>query len=1348
MVLSIAPVRSAVNASGYFAQDGYYTKDELLAEKSLWVGNGVKQLGLYGSVTQESLLNILQGKNAQGDFLVKLGANDKHHAGQDLTFSAPKSVSIMALVAGDNRLVNAHQLAVMETLQYIENNILSDRKGELTQKMVCATFLHETNREQEPQLHTHSVVANVTQTADGQWRCINDKILYQNKMALGLVYRGFLAQKVQELGYDIKIGNKGLFEIANVNQDYIKAFSTRSKQIDDYCDKNDLKNDAITRAQAVLKTRTEKADKELPAKELLPVWREVVNNINSMNDIIALRNSTVNNSPTNPDYKFTIFNQTIQHFEERNSAFNLKDLQNEVLKNGLGHITINDINELSNKFINDGSLVITQAGNLKSNVTTAGQITTEENIIKMVDFGKNWVRPMVQDDKRFYEFKKITTSSLNNRLEKSFLNTGQRDAVRELCTATDRFIAIQGYAGVGKTTMLNEYREIITKQGYKLQGLAPSLSAVNTLSNEAKIKSQSVQKFIASKSWVLGDNVKSQSISHLVKENSKSILIIDESSLASNNQIRDVMAIATKIGYHQVVFLGDAKQLDAVNAGKAFNLMQDNGIKTIELSDIVRQKDATLLSAVKDSIAGNIDSAFQKLGADMSKNTNEPQPPSQTLPDTKNATQKENNTNIIYLNVAFDDKQRVKDMGGRWDKDKKLWYCNANDIDKFSQFRHVNNKDPVDEFLEFARSHGLEIKRLDTDGKFHRCRVDTDKGASQSGSYRLIIDGEVPRGSITNYKTGVTEKWSSKNRLHLSEDQIRTIKTQSVHKLEEIDKEKIALQNEVAKQSKTIINQCIEYGGKHNNDYLLRKNVDGYDTMINYDKSLLVPMQNIKGEIRNIQTINDSGKKFAKNGEINGNFHLIDPDGNLKNGKVIICEGFATGASVHQATNIPVMCAMNAGNIINVAREVRKLYPDMQIVIGADNDHKTENNPGLTKAQKAVDEVGGKIIYPQFNANELQSKDKLTDFNDLHNARGINSVIDHFKDAFDNITIKKIQENIPVLSNDNIQVHVSINNQKNENITQNIITSEPQTKYAQNIFETNNIAGDVAKKYLELDNNSQKNTLIIAPTNNMRSEINLMVRAGLIENNSIGKENINHTIFTNLGLTNSELKNIKSYNTNNTIIFNKDYKKLGIKKGHEYKIQNVKIENGKHTLTISDRDNKNIINISPSFVANDGANIYKNKDIQLSKNETIRWTNRNDIKSNIINSENAKIIKITDNKVTIQLANNKTITMNKNDDRLRHLDYGYASTVHASQGKTIDKVIIAMQAKDNNITNQKTFYVALSRARHNAQIFTDNAKELCNILSKNDGIRISALDIKNINQDNQLSQPLTKGISR
>lgn len=241
-MLSVSAVKSAANAAGYYEQkDNYYFIGEMATE---WLGTGAESLGLEGPVKGEVFRAVLEGHLPDGGDLshMKNGKNT-HQPGIDLTFSAPKSVSVLALVAGDTFLIGAHKRAVAATLNELEK-FASTRTMtggvsalEQTGNLVVATFLHDTSRNLDPQLHTHAIVANATLAAGG-WKTLSsdtragsgfNNILWKEQVSIGAMYRGFMRGELEAAGYLLRdAGPHGMYEVDGVPTE---PFSSRRQDI-------------------------------------------------------------------------------------------------------------------------------------------------------------------------------------------------------------------------------------------------------------------------------------------------------------------------------------------------------------------------------------------------------------------------------------------------------------------------------------------------------------------------------------------------------------------------------------------------------------------------------------------------------------------------------------------------------------------------------------------------------------------------------------------------------------------------------------------------------------------------------------------------------------------------------------------------------------------------------------------------------------------------------------------------------------------------------------------------------------------------------------------------------------
>ena len=276
MVVSVGAVASPSQGVSYYERDGYYAKDDPEhRDASAWAGRGAAELGLRGPVDPDAFKSVLAGYVPDGPRLGKRGKDGSiaHRPGRDLTFSAPKSVSLVALIGGDKRIVAAHDRAVKRALDWVERNAAETRlsdpaSGRMVrargQKTVAATFRHDTSRNLDPQLHTHAVLVNMLQGQDGKWRTMANEPLYRRQKLIGMIYRNELAAALSRLGYGIEKSHAdGRFEIAGVSRDVIEAFSTRRAEIESAMAERGLgdpESNPRLAERAALMTRAHKRD--------------------------------------------------------------------------------------------------------------------------------------------------------------------------------------------------------------------------------------------------------------------------------------------------------------------------------------------------------------------------------------------------------------------------------------------------------------------------------------------------------------------------------------------------------------------------------------------------------------------------------------------------------------------------------------------------------------------------------------------------------------------------------------------------------------------------------------------------------------------------------------------------------------------------------------------------------------------------------------------------------------------------------------------------------------------------------------------------------------------------------
>lgn len=280
-------VKDSGQASQYFEQtDDYYTRP---GHRGEWDGNGAKALGLDGGVDPQLFKELLDGRLPDGRQIRKpmphtQGDGKKSNArlGIDFTFSAPKSVSIAALVLNDRRVIEAHDAAVKDAIGLLQQHAIARQKikgtsfRQHTNKLVVAKFQHDLSRDQDPQLHTHAVTMNLTQRADGRWVALSNEDMLKNVKVVGAFYRAQLAQRLERMGYDIRATRNG-FELASIPDKAIEMFSKRSRAIEAQLSEKGLTRDTASGEQKQNITKgTRKVKDEGDRVALRAEWQEAL----------------------------------------------------------------------------------------------------------------------------------------------------------------------------------------------------------------------------------------------------------------------------------------------------------------------------------------------------------------------------------------------------------------------------------------------------------------------------------------------------------------------------------------------------------------------------------------------------------------------------------------------------------------------------------------------------------------------------------------------------------------------------------------------------------------------------------------------------------------------------------------------------------------------------------------------------------------------------------------------------------------------------------------------------------------------------------------------------------------
>ncbi|MDK2767948.1 MAG: conjugative relaxase [Sphingomonas sp.] len=654
-MLSVANVRTAGGAANYFAADNYYTRAD--ADRSgEWLGKGARTLGLEGRIEARQFEAVLKGLLPDGS---RVGSDNRvHRAGTDLTFSMPKSWSLLALVGGDRRILDAYSAAVKETLAWAEKNLAETRMEVRGKERVIATgnlviglFQHDTNRNQEPNAHIHAVVANVTQGPDGKWRALRNDRLWEHNTLLNAMAMARFRLSVEKLGYEVgEFGKHGNFEAVGVPKSNRDAFSTRRAEILEAVAKMDHRGPGVLDA-ATLMTRAEKAtieDRDALARQ----WKEAaaklgfdpaaviaranaraaqdLGNVPGLGETVrslvergrslaasfAERLGLREGDPLVPSHmgKRTpeqiaavhAVASAVRHLGEREAAFP----RAEIYRTALGFALPTSMPEIEHRvdqLLRQGHLLRGKGAD-RELVTTRDAIGLEQRIIASVESGRGTAPAIVPS-----EVAGERLQALSQLKYGMTLNPGQENAGRLLLGSHNRIVAIQGIAGAGKSTVLKPVADILREEGRAVLGLAVQNTLVQMLERETGIPSMTVTRFLRRHRDLLegGDPARFADARSSMRG---TVVLLDEASMVGNADKEKLVRLANLLELDRFASIGDRKQLGAVDAGKPFDVMQQAGVETAVMNINVRAREQALRRAQYAAQGGQIDEALRHLG--------------------------------------------------------------------------------------------------------------------------------------------------------------------------------------------------------------------------------------------------------------------------------------------------------------------------------------------------------------------------------------------------------------------------------------------------------------------------------------------------------------------------------------------------------------------------------------------------------------------------------------------------------------------------------------------------------------------------------------------------------------
>jgi Ti-type conjugative transfer relaxase TraA len=561
--------------------EGYY-QSESGEPFGIWQGKGLEAQGLVAGqkITDSDFNNIIRGKDLNGDSLMQ-GSGDNHRAGHDLTFSAPKSVSAAWAIADGpmrQKISDAQAKAVAAGLKMLEEKIVEARRGkggaetEKVAGIITAQYEHCDSRELDPELHTHVLLMNLAQRQDGSFGGIESKQIYEWQHALGAVYRAELSSEIKELGFQVE-ADRDFFKIAGISDELCQEWSKRRTQIEAELEKRGIEPGSA-RSSEIASLSTREAKQEQSRDELFTRWQSEARAhgldaqyINDLSSSLIQHEIKSEATAEAAEVEELYPDDLYHHLTQNNATFAEKDIYKIVAIRaqhkglGLEHVLSEIQVALKNKqIINLENGKFTTREMLKLE-TTMIETARGLNSNRQQSISENTVKSALT------EFTKTNGFSLSNE---------QQNAVNYI-TSSGQLKMVRGAAGSGKSTMAAAAKIAFQSEGYKVIGAALSGKAAAGLEVGSGIKSSTIHRLLY--------DIESGK----QKLDNKSVLIIDEAGMVGTRMMHKLATHAEKSGA-KLVLIGDERQLQAVDAGGAFKLLQKQLPEFAELKEVRRQR--------------------------------------------------------------------------------------------------------------------------------------------------------------------------------------------------------------------------------------------------------------------------------------------------------------------------------------------------------------------------------------------------------------------------------------------------------------------------------------------------------------------------------------------------------------------------------------------------------------------------------------------------------------------------------------------------------------------------------------------------------------------------------------
>ncbi|MEM8669448.1 MAG: MobF family relaxase [Planctomycetota bacterium] len=584
MPMRITHSKNAAGSKRYFELSDYLDQDPNHLLKGYWFGTGAKFLGLSGEVRKELFDRLIDNQMPFDDEKLTQRVRADRRVGTDLTFSAPKSVSLLWAVTEDNEILEAVQKSAHQTLADLEQDAqtrINHRRGHMslakTRNIVGASWLHTTSRPvdgyPDPNLHVHSFVINATKAKD-RWTAVDLSAVVRDSGYYEAVFQSRLAENLQAIGYPVERNTRD-FEIAGVKRATVEKYSRRTALIEQEAEERGITS-PLVKGQLGAKTRDKKSESQVAMEDLPKKWRSLLDSKESKL-FRQLTQKTDTPSAKNDASKAVDF--AIGHEFERESVIRERKLLRTAILHGIGEASVDDVQKavavrpLIREGIEDTALV-----------TTREVLTEERALLSFVKAGKGQYPALAP----------------NHQISRDWLSEEQKKAASGVLNSHDRVMIVRGVAGSGKTTLMRETIEAAEKSGNRVTVLAPTAEAAHdVLAKQEGFEAETLARFLVDES--------------LQSKASGGVIWVDEGALVGTRDLSRLARIADAIDA-RIILSGDAKQHQPVAAGLPFQLLEQKaGVKPFEVKTIRRQEQEDYRSAVATLSSGQAESGLKKL---------------------------------------------------------------------------------------------------------------------------------------------------------------------------------------------------------------------------------------------------------------------------------------------------------------------------------------------------------------------------------------------------------------------------------------------------------------------------------------------------------------------------------------------------------------------------------------------------------------------------------------------------------------------------------------------------------------------------------------------------------------